>query len=226
MINFVSFLWRQPGYHTQYTDAHVRRWHGMLCRHYRGEFTATVVTNEPGDYGAVRVVPLWDDWSDVKNPHGDRFPSCFRRLKIWSREAGEIFGERIVLMDLDCAIVGDITALFDRHEPIVLWRDPSYPRQPYNGGLVMLTAGVRPDVWDDFQGESSANHGGEFLGSDQAWIARKLGAGQAVWDSRDGVVSWKRHLQKGLPRKTDKIVMFHGVDKPWDISVQKAYRCG
>lgn len=227
MLTFVSFLWRQPGYHTAYGAEHVRRWAAMIRKHYRAPRRIVLVTDQPGDFGDIETLPLWDDFGGMVNPHGPALPSCFRRLRIWTPDAAELFGERLVLMDLDCSILGDLEPLLDRREDVVLWRDPSYPIQPYNGGMILLRTGSRPRVWTEFRGEESAReaHARGFKGSDQAWIAHALGRNEAVWTAEaDGVVSWKKHLRRGLPRPSDRVVMFHGVDKPWHSHVPAVFR--
>jgi hypothetical protein len=227
MLTAVAYLWRQPGYHTVYTPAHVRRWAAMLRRHYAGALRLVVVTDVPGDYGDVAVVPLDGEYAALRNPWGPTFPSCYRRLRIWSADAAEIFGgDRLLLLDLDCSVLGDITPLVDRPDDVVIWQDPGAPVQPYNGGMILLRAGARPQVWDRFEGARSiaeARRRG-FKGSDQAWIAHVLGRGVPVWTSADGVVSWKRHCRRGLPVAGARVVMFHGRDKPWHDQVPTVYR--
>lgn len=227
MLTFVTFLWRQPGYHTAYGAEHVRRWAKMVRKHYRREKRLVLVTDEPGEYGrGIEVVPLWDDCASLANPHGQNFPSCYRRLRLWAPDAGQVFGERILLMDLDCTVLGNLSPLVDRTEDVVFWRDPGYPQQPYNGGMILMRAGSRPQVWSQFAGEDSIRRAraAGYKGSDQAWIAFCLGSKEAVWTAADGVVSWKRDLRRGEPRPGDRVVMFHGTHKPWHDSVPAVYR--
>jgi hypothetical protein len=217
MLTFLSFLWVQEGYHTRYTDAHVRRWADMIRAHYTGPHRIVLVTDQAGDFGDVEVLPLWSEGAELANPHGPGLPSCYRRLRLWAPDAAERFGEHVLLLDLDCTILGDLAPLVNRPEDVVLWRDPSYPIQPYNGGMILLRTGSRPQVWARFRGETSIREAraAGYKGSDQAWIAHVLGRNEAVWTAADGVVSWKRDLRRGLPRRGDRIVMFHGKDKPW-----------
>lgn len=224
MLTFVCFLWQQQGYHTAYTDAHVRRWASMINKHYRGNHRFVVITDLPGDYGSceVMVPPVK---IDIANPHGEAFPSCYRRLWLWSDEA-KILGDRICLMDLDCTIHADITDLMNKKEDVTFWRDPSYPIQPYNGGMILIKTGARTQVWDEFDGQRSINKARAqgYKGSDQAWIAYVLDKHESVWSAFDGIHSWKRDLRRGLPRRDTRITMFHGRDKPWHDTVQEIYR--
>ena len=226
MLTFISFLWVQPGYHTRYTDEHARRWARMIRRHYAGDHRIVLVTDETGDYGDIEVQPLGTVHSELANPHGPGLPSCYRRLCIWAPDAAKRFGDRMLLLDLDCTILRDLSPLVNRSDDVVFWRDPSYPIQPYNGGMILLRAGSRPQVWDRFLGEASIREASRagYKGSDQAWISHCLGRNESVWTSSDGVVSWKRDLRRGPPRAGDRVVMFHGKDKPWHEGMPAALR--
>lgn len=225
MLTFATFLWAQKGYPTQYTDAHVRRWVRMVDTHYAGPHRCVVVTSLPGDYGGAAVVPEDTTWDRMANPEGANFPSCYRRLRVWAPNAGEFFGERVVVMDLDCTILQDIAPLFDRDEPVVLLRDALWARQ-YNGSVLLLSTGARTDVWERFEGAGSVELARRDLyrGSDQGWISYILGPGMPCWTAKDGIHSWKRDLHRGLPLPNSRLVQFHGKDKPWHPAVPVEYR--
>ena len=219
MLSFVSFLWRQPGYPTVYTADHVNRWAGMIRRHYSAPHRLICVTDDMAGIGpGIEIVRPLRAHADIGNPHGIQFPSCYRRLRIWADDAGVTFGSRIVLLDLDCTITGDLRPLLDRDDDVVLWRDPGWPAQPYNGGMILLRAGSRPQVWREFDPAFAATSRQlGFKGSDQAWIAHCLGPGEAVWTADDGVLSFKRDvLRAGRLPGHARIVLFHGRIKPWN----------
>lgn len=222
MLTFVTFLWRQSGYRTVYTPEHVRRWARQVGEHYEVPHRCVVITDLDGDFGAAEAIRDPHHWSKLRNPEGRGFPDCYRRLWIWSREAADVLGDRIVMMDLDISIVGSLHDVVDRVEPVVMARDALWKAQ-YNGGVQVLTAGARPDVWERFEGEPSikAARAKGFRGSDQAWLSFVLGPDQATLQ---GVHSWKRDLKRGLPRPDSRVVMFHGQDKPWHDAVPKVYR--
>jgi len=222
MLTFVTFFWREPGFHTTYTDEHVRRWSAMVDKHYRKPHRRVVVTSVVGDYGDTAVVADDNPWAALRSPEGGGFPTCYRRLRVWGRDAAQVFGDRIVVMDLDCAVVADLAPVVDRPEPVVMLRDAVFPTQ-YNGGMMLLTAGARPDVLERFDGLASieaAKRAG-FRGSDQAWISYALGPNLPTLA---GVHSWKRDLKRGLPTPETRVVMFHGRDKPWHSAVPVLYR--
>jgi len=222
VLTFVAFKWRQDGHPVTYTAAHVNGWARAMRHYYRGLARFVVVTDDATGITEAEAVPLWRDHEALGNPHGPAFPSCYRRLRLFAEDAADLIGaRRFVMCDLDAMPCAEITQLFERTEDFVVWRDPMAPRQPYNGGLWMLTAGTRAKVWSRFKGAASiqAARSRGFVGSDQAWLAEALGPSEAVWTADQGVVSYKRDiLTKRRPLCTSKLVMFHGRQhKPWTI---------
>lgn len=227
MISVVCFKWRpRQNYRSSYPPEVVNTLRRMVARHYRSPHRFICVTDDAeGLDEDVEVVPLWDDYAAVPNPSFNTGPSCYRRLKMFARDAGETFGERFVVMDLDTVIVKDLSPLLDRTEPFVAWRNPD-PRWPINGSMWMLTAGSRPDVWDRFNPATSPAeaHAAGCFGSDQGWMSYVLGRSAATWGPEDGVYSYKmevcRQHSNKLP-KNARAVMFHGHWDPWDMEVHK-----
>jgi hypothetical protein len=118
-------------------------------------------------------------------------------------------------MDLDCIVGGSLDPLFDRSEDFVIYRG-THPSRPYNGSLMLLSAGARPQLYERFDQAGADASGALFHGSDQAWIAHCLGPGEATWDRTDGI--W--HLHEYLPharKVSPTILFFPGKRKPWDL---------
>lgn len=224
-MEFVTFKWRPIcGYRSTFGPSTVNTLWSMIRRNYQGDARLTCITDDPaGIHKDVRVLTLWDDHSKLPSPHGNGYPSCYRRLKLFSAEAAELIGERFVCMDLDVVITGDITPLFDTTADFKIWGDTA-KGTPYNGSLWMLRAGARCQVWDDFDPVRSpktslALH---YIGSDQGWIGAKLGPGEPKWTTRDGVYSFRNHIQRGsyqLPANA-RMVIFHGAVDPWSTQAQ------
>jgi len=167
-------------------------------------------------------VPLWNDFADLPSPHGGKNPSCDRRLRLFHPDASQWFGERFVSLDLDAVITGDLSPVWNRPDAFVMWGDTNRTTH-YNGSMVLMTAGARRQVWDDFNPTTSpaeAKAAGQF-GSDQAWISYRLGPGEATWSTVDGVYSYRMHLQQRqeLPPYA-RIVFFHGQVDPWSPAAQ------
>lgn len=225
MISFVTWLWQTPGYRTTFLSEHVNALFTMIDRHYAAPHRNICVTNMPkGIRRGIEVVPDDEDFSGVQNPSGAHSPSCYRRLRMFQRDAGEVFGERFVSMDLDTVIVNDIQPLFDRPEDFVIWAqsDP-LSRGWVNGSLMMLRAGTRPEVWERFDPQTSprlARSAGS-AGSDQGWIGYVLGKKQATWTKADGVYSFRVHIAPNgnrLPPDA-RLVSFHGKVSPHDYNM-------
>lgn len=225
-LSVVTFKWRpMPGYRSSFGPEAVNTLQRMVARHYPKPHKFICCTDDPAGLDpAVTVVPLWDEFAAVPSPHGGKQPSCYRRLKAFAPAIAEVFGERFVWMDLDTVVTGDLTPIFERSEDFVMWGETN-PKSFYNGSLVMMTAGARRQVYEDFDPTTSprrALKAGKF-GSDQGWISYKLGPGEATWGRKDGVYSFRVHLAPNgnrLPAEA-RLVMFHGHVDPWDYSAQQ-----
>ncbi len=228
LLTFVCWKWKpQPGYRSQFTATHVNVLAAMIARHYRRPHRVICVTDDAeGIDQAIGIETLWPDHGRLQSPHGPKNPSCYRRLKIFSAEARRMFGERFVSLDLDCVITGDLVPLFERREDIVLWGDTN-PHTYYNGGLLLMSAGAREQVWTGFDPATSpaqARKLGQF-GSDQAWIGACLGPDEARWTRKDGVYSYRMHVarppSRGRLPAGARIVLFHGAVDPWSPEAQR-----
>lgn len=160
------------------------------------------IIRPPGEFEGLET-PTWN---------GDK-PNCFRRLAMFRPDAADIFGERFVCMDLDCVIAANIDALFDRDDDFIMYKGTSFDR-PYNGSLLMLRAGTRPQVYLDFTEENAIKSGQKYVGSDQAWISYCLGPNEKTWSFEDGICWW--HSQYNAQIDTKRIMFFPGQMKPWE----------
>jgi hypothetical protein len=223
---FVTFKWKPPpGYRSKFGPETVNTLCSMLERHHRGPIRLTCITDDDrGIDSRIRCLPLWDDWAHLPSPHGVGYPSCYRRLKLFSQEARELIGERFVVLDLDVVITADITPLFDGDWEFKIWGDTA-KGTPYNGSLWQLQAGTRSKVWEQFDPERSPKRSLAlgYIGSDQGWIAAALGPNERKWSHRDGVYSYRNHIQRQgflLPANA-RLVIFHGAVDPWSEQAQR-----
>jgi hypothetical protein len=227
MLSVVCWRWKpKRAYRSTFGSESVNILRQMVKRNYHKPHRFICVTDDPrGIDSDIEIIPLWDDFAEVANPFGDANPSCYRRLKMFSPEAKDLFGERFVSIDLDCVITGDLHGLWDRSEDLVCWGDTN-PSTYYNGSMIMMTAGCRPQVWTEFDPIKSpllSKAAGQF-GSDQGWISYVLGPNEAKWSVVDGIYSYRMHIRNrrntSLPPDA-KLIMFHGAIDPWSA---KAYR--
>jgi hypothetical protein len=154
-------------------------------------------------------------FEDVQPKWGPTKPNCFRRLVMFKRNAQKTFGRRFVSMDLDCVVGGQLDPLFDRPEDLVLFRGTA-PERPYNGSLMLIRAGCRPQVYERFDQDGADISGEKFVGSDQAWLAHCLGWGEKTWSERDGVFSYGP-LWAQMPGRA-RLLFFPGKIKPWTLA--------
>lgn len=229
-VSVVCFKWQTPGYRGIFNASHVNTLRDMVARHYPDPHRFICVTDDAeGIADGIEVVPLWDDHATVPNPSGGGRPTCYRRLKLFAPDIGETLGDRIVWLDLDTVICGDLRPLWNRNEDVVLWKNPQN-LWPYNGAIGMLTAGARPQVWTDFDPDTSPaqTQARGYRGSDQAWLSHKI-PGEATWSAADGLYyirNMPRDRKDVLPENA-RVVFFNGGYAPQDVPfgwVKEHYR--
>lgn len=225
-LTVVTWRWRPtPGYRSAFPVESVNVLRRMVARHFHRPHVFKCVTDDPAGLDPeVEVIPLWSDFANLPSPHGTKKPSCYRRLKAFSPDIAALFGPRFVSLDLDLVLTGDVTPLWTRREPFVIYGDTN-PSTHYNGSMFLMTAAARRQVWDRFDPATSpqrARAAGCF-GSDQGWISYCLGGGEPKWGTNDGVYSYRLHVAPAggrLPQDA-RVVVFHGKTKPWDADVRR-----
>lgn len=150
------------------------------------------------------------------------FPSCYRRLWMFSEEAKSL-GERILALDVDVIVTGSLLPVIDRPESFVGWCDESNAAPRVAGGVFLLTTGAHTDVWTDFDPSRSPELAREagYKGSDQAWMSLKLKDIGGRWGRSNGLtkLTWLKHE----PDESTRLVFTAGHSPPWDRSVQKRW---
>jgi hypothetical protein len=228
-LTVITYKWEpNPGYRSKFTGEHVNTLARMIRRNTTLPHRFICFTdNRKGiDPALVEARELWTDHASLINPSlGLRGPSCYRRLKMFARDAAEWIGPRILHLDLDMVITANIDPLLNRPEEFVIWGDTA-PPTPYNGSLCLFTAGCRPQLWEDFDPVETpkATRKLGYVGSDQAWIGACLGPDEAKFTKwGDGVYSYRNHLSRWgtttLPPGA-RVVAFHGSVDPWSREAQ------
>ena len=219
MLTILTWLWDQGDGRPAYTAEHVNVWADMVRRHVSIPHRLACVTDMPdGIDPRVVIIPSPRDFEDVRIPAwGPGKPQCLRRLSLYRRDAGQIFGERFVSMDMDVLITDSLDAQFSRSDDIVLLEGTRWQignDRPYSGGMLMMTAGARPQVFETFTPVEACKASERYIGSDQAWISYCLGPGEATFGERDGITRWERANVFGA---TARMYFFAGFPKPSDL---------
>lgn len=147
---------------------------------------------------------------------------CFVRLRAfdpyWQQAMAINPGDRIVCIDLDTVVTGELDPLFAGPEPfkILLGANASNPCR-MNGSIWYVDAGHRPDVWSDFSLEAAAKISHFSFPDDQGWMDSKMpdAAGWQVGPASGIYAFCKPGWPKGdaLP-KNARIVAFPGWRDP------------
>lgn len=224
LLQIVLWKWEQPGARSVYTAEHVDIMASML-RRYLGSTPHRIVCVTDNDSGIheCETAALWPDCNDLPNASGRHLPSCYRRLKLYDRatqqDIGIDKGDRIMGIDLDSLITGDLRPVIATQGRFVGWHLPNRDgKLVFNGSLQMFTAGDLQHVWSDFNPAKSPKEAASagFKGSDQAWISYKMCDQEGSVGLRDPwVCSYPLQCRIGGLKKDTRIIFFHGSQKPW-----------
>lgn len=225
MLTIVTFLWNE-GFR-DYRPEHASTLRKMIARHLSIPHRFVCIADDPSAFGddveVIQTPVAAKKLGELRSPEGARFPSCYRRLWMFSDEA-RVLGERVLLLDVDLVVCEDFASIVDRDEDFVGWRPYRDwgAQMRFGGGIYLLRTGSRTKVWTDFHGADSiakARRNG-FRGSDQAWISYKLGSTEPYWDKSAGIYSVRDFSPLTDLPKGAKIVQTNGGMKPWSDSAR------
>lgn len=224
MIDIVCFKWRKKADdyllsdRVKYTSDHVNILFNSIKRNTTVPFRFSCITDDASGLDTdIRIIPLWNKCQDLGG--------CFNRLYMFSPDMKNIIGDRFLAIDLDCVIVGNIDKILERKDDFcinqfVSQKKSRYQNQLYNGGLILMNAGAREKVWDQFDPDSSPAEldsvikQNDFIGSDQAWIRYILGVGECTFNDKDGVYSYVPTVRNnGVPNDA-RVIFFSGKTDP------------
>lgn len=220
--NVVTWLWTAPdGGSTMYgarkipTIDHVNRAHSAWRRNwpdFQGRFL--VVTDQlQGFDDGIEAIPIWQDLR--------QYGKCYLRLRLFDPALIPVLGEDVISIDLDAVITGDLRPLFENEtEPFRIWKIKRESRSELCGSLWRLRIGWRPDIFTAFNPEIALQlrntHG--LIGSDQAWMAYKLGGDVPGWGEADGIFSFRFHAgsvgQAGFSPRARRMLARQQADFP------------
>ena len=213
-MNIVITVLRSGG---EYNEEHVHALFRNLTRSLSVPFEFQVLTDSR-DIAKSMALPLRHDWPGWWSKLELFRPGLFRQ------------DDRVVYMDLDTVLVGNVDWLFDFTGSMMMANGP-----------MMILRGFRKPRWASglmaWQGEPAASlayH--KFLGDPAHYMKRhKAGGDQEFmmatlrdrikweyWERqfpKTAIASYKRNvlLNKDMLPLPDTVVCFHGLPRPWDV---------
>ena len=193
VISVVTYLWRgNRSFLPGYVNALAR----MVGRYLPVPHRFICITDYPNEGFSAEVeymaMPAAARTAGkTVTPEKEHFPSSYPRLWTFSEEA-RVLGERVLVLDIDCVIVNDMTPLFRLDHDFVGWnvRPPKGCPPRLGGGTWMLRTGTRQAVWQRFmdnpQAAINAARGAGYRGSDQAWMSYCL-KDEPRWPEPSGI---------------------------------------
>lgn len=200
-----------------------------IRRNLRQPHKTVLITDHPEDNPGFDIIcPIDADDDDLL-----KRPGCLVRMRMfdagWQKRIGAKAGDRIVNIDIDTVVTGELDPLFDRDDQFTIMQGfQSTNPCPFNGSLWMLRAGERHDVFDDFSLDAYAARGVPYhsFPDDQGWLHYKF-QNAAAYTPNDGVYAMKKNGwgsagRRGLPQGA-RIVAFPGrnpakyADVPWIV---------
>lgn len=230
-VTFVCWKWKPTAlYRHHFTAEHVNIWARSLRRCLHGADARLICITDDSEGIEIETHPLWGDHSELSNPNGKHLPSCYRRLRLFGREAlaelGIPDGAAVAWSDLDVVFVGDVRPMFyERQVPFVGWKGVgAYNDDVFNGTFVLFRAGQVDYLWREFDPVKTPKivSAAKYFGSDQAWLSYRMASSHPGWGVRDGVYSFSRDilpLRNGLLPRGARVVSFNGKWKPWDEAI-------
>jgi hypothetical protein len=201
----ITFKWKPKGdYRSQYTSEHVNMHYRGFKRFYPKMRRYICITDDPkGLDPDIETYPLWTEGSGLSNPTWPDGPACYPRLFVWSETFARLLNlERFAVLDIDMVPVAPQDAIFDRTEPLLVWRT-GQQRIPLCASMLMMNAGTQAFVWEEFirnpAGAIELAQRQGYRGSDQAWITYCVGTNCKGWSTEDGVHEYSRLIPPRPP---------------------------
>jgi hypothetical protein len=184
----------------RYSAIHVNRLRHMVGRHLHIPHRFLCITDDSSGLDAdIETLPMW--------PGDELLYRHTRRLRMFSAGAREALGDRVLNLDLDTVVCGDLTPLATRSEPLVIWWSPSLRTKSarvYNPSVVLFAPGDLDAMWQSFSADPAdaivraRRHG--WRNSDQAilndWITQH-GVPVHRLTEADGLYSFRDHILPG-----------------------------
>lgn len=188
MLIVVTWLWG-----TKYSQEDVIKLQAGVKRHLKQDHRFIVAHPRPEDK--------------------ELLTGCFCRLRMfsdeWQIENNIHWGDRIVCMDLDSVVTGELDVLFNRPETFMILQGANAANPcPFNGSLMMIRAGWHEEVWKDFSLDKAKTIPYYEFPDDQGWLHYKL-PNSSGWKvgSASGVYAF---MKPGWPKAESRVGLVDG----------------
>jgi hypothetical protein len=198
VLNVVCFFWRDEQ-RAQIRSAvptpqEVRIWDSMIARNLTVPHRRICVTHRPDLLEHfIECIPI----DPAKHVPG----TCLVKLQAHKPGGVAKEGERVLLMDIDCVVTGNLDHLVKHDDEFIGWRNPNYEpggrRGFFQGSMQLFTVGTTSFLWSEFDPRATmAWLNRRFGGAEQCWISERLNAAypdagwiwtRPCWTEADGV---------------------------------------
>lgn len=212
MLHVCTWLWGD-----KYDDSYVRKLAASVHRNLTEGHRFICFTDRERHLGAgIEQWPI-----KVEDYRLTQVKGCFARLRLFDPEfqatLGIKPGDRIVNLDIDMVVTGELDELFNRTDGFTILQGVNAVNPcRHNGSAWMLRAGYRPDVWSDFSLDVAPTAPYYEFPDDQAWTFAKM-PNAGAWGPEAGVFGFQK---PGWPPGTTnlpvgaKLVAFFGWRDP------------
>ena len=164
-----------------YDSLHVERLQDMVAKHLNQPFQFHVITE-----------------SDKQG--------WFAKIDLF--QPGRFEG-RVLYLDLDVTVVGNLDEVVDYPHPFVICRD--FQTLGFNSSVMAWDAGEGAAIHERWSESVMEGHWG-----DQTWIQQMMP--HAATFPRKWMLSWRGDVESGRRSMDDaRIIVYHGQPKPWDL---------
>jgi hypothetical protein len=139
---------------TLYNYVYVNRLRSMLERHLHIPHQMYCFTDNPvGIDPRIRTLPIEDTFPGMISRSG--YQANFRKLKTFDPALASMFGPRVLLLDLDIVITGDVTPVFSRTEPLLCYNEGWGCKDTgvRNTSVVLMDTGILRHMWTEFKAD-------------------------------------------------------------------------
>lgn len=193
MITVTTYLW---GW--KYSKVDVERLRIGLERHLKQPHRFVCISDRP-IYSNVHYAIPQQDLPLLEAP------GCFARLRLFDPKFQDEIGatDKIVNIDLDVVVTGQLDSLFDTNATFkILGGANSGNPCPYNGSIFMLRKGKHQDVIDKFSMEVAREIPFHEFVDDQAWFHHMMPNAETWPVAESGIYAFEK---PGWPRRSIRL---------------------